>query len=878
MAAFDTASPASSISGTQSEPRSTLSRRQRPPDIDITAAMQNRIPLRATKESRSGKRESRLGFRSIFARHRGSSDGDEIRAARNVARAGKRDSITVDRDGNPSYGLRPTAAQSETHLAPMSADGPFLRPRTSTIKSPTFMAPRSPLGPAGKRRGSLATWDPVPLFQAYPQAVRTATLPACVQADSLLRAHQKRELINNSNINHPDLGDQKALFVDMARKKHRRNSSSVKLDWTTKLYVLVTSGYLLQYSGDGTHDRLPEKVIQLCKDSAAFASDIIPGKHWVLQVSSVFEEGALTSQDTRSLFGKFGMREKEKRLASDILMVFENVDDMEDWMSFLRREIESLGGKRPVTETGAPKEHVQHTPLRTHSSQRALVVRDPHRFGSVTSPETRWDAPVALDEPEMHIDATMTELPLDRSFDDNSTTNSFVSQDGRQLDGLRDSSNRYSFTSAARTIVTSDSSPSNSPIRDSFGSLISNSDEPTPLAEETEIRRRPNAAEIEDRRQSYRTNNMVHDISASPAHRAHSSLSSIQEPPNFSLPYAGTRRRSATHDAVHVHNAHGASGRPPRRMRRPPPSALGLSRPLSIVADTPSPSKLSPTPRSPLKTDDSTGASQRPTSPSMFAGWTPGNAKPEYDLSSRASSRGSLRTSYQVSVHNSPRKYASMTTLRPAADDSVWGEAPKFDLPIHAAFSRPALRDGAEDPAGIPRSMSSMGTYESSGRSRSPIIRAAAAKKRASMCSLPSVKVSPRHRSVSMFPTTATSRHRDLSADGRTPSPPSPSPSPHRGPKRGSAMTIPGYAGQKRSRPSSPRTNNNNNITLINRRSLPQMPHLHPQQNSPLLPPPAPPPTKALPPIPPQARKRRSSSIPPRMGMRTPATLVGGEI
>ena len=106
----------------------------------------------------------------------------------------------------------------------------------------------------------------MPLFQAYPQAVRTATLPACVQADSLLRAHQKRELINNSNINHPDLGDQKALFVDMARKKHRRNSSSVKLDWTTKLYVLVTSGYLLQYSGDGTHDRLPEKVIQLCKD------------------------------------------------------------------------------------------------------------------------------------------------------------------------------------------------------------------------------------------------------------------------------------------------------------------------------------------------------------------------------------------------------------------------------------------------------------------------------------------------------------------------------------------------------------------------------------------------------------------------------------
>lgn len=868
MADSDIASSASNTSGGSSEARTTLSRRQRPPDIDITAAMGNRIPLRAEKEARSGRRESRLGFRSIFARHRGSGEADEIKAARNIARAGKRESVTAEKDGSPQYALRPIAVQSETHLAPVSADGPLLRPRTSTIKSPTFMAPRSPMGPTSKRRGSLATWDPVPLFQAYPQAVRTATLPACIQADSLLRAHHKREMINNTNINHPDLGDQKALFVDMARKKHRRNSSSFKLDWTTKLYVLVTSGYLLQYSGDGTHDRLPEKVIQLCKDSAAFASDIIPGKHWVLQVSSVFEEGTVMSQDTRSLFGKFGMREKEKRQASDILMVFENVGDMEDWMSFLRREIESLGGKRPVTETGAPKEPVEHSQLKSQPSQRALVVRDPYRFApAVTSPETRWDTSITFDEPELHLDATLTELPLDRSFDDNSTTNSIVSQDGRQLDGLRDSSNRYSFTSAARTIVTSDSSPSNSPIRDSFGSLISNSDEPTPLAETTEIRRRPNAAEIEDRRQSYRTSNVVHDMNAGPApHRTHASLSSIQEPPNFSLPYAGARRRSSTQDAVHVHNSHGASGRPPRRMRRPPPSALGLSRPLSIVADTPSPSKLSPTPRSPLKTDDSNGLSQRPNSPSMFTNWMAGDPKPEYDLSSRASSRGSMRTSYQVSVHNSPRKYASMHTLRPA-DDSVWGETPKFDLPIHAALSGSSLFDRAEAAAEIPRSMSSMDSYETSGRSRSPIIRAAAAQKRASMCSLPSAKSSPRHRSVSMFPTT--SRHRGSALSYRDEGNRSrdKSPSPQRGPRRGSAMTIPGHTQKQSGR----------STKLNNRRSLPQMPHAH-AQNSPLLPPPAPPPTKALPPIPQAKKKRRSSSIPPNVGMRNSATLVGGEI
>ncbi|KAI3398024.1 hypothetical protein diail_10001 [Diaporthe ilicicola] len=868
----DITSSASSTSGGSGEVRTTLSRRQRPPDLDITAAMENRVPLRAEKEVRLRRRESRLGFRSIFARHRGSGEAHEIKAARNIARAGKRESLTGDKDGSPPYALRPIAAQSETHLAPVSADGP-LRPRTSTIKSATFMAPWSPIGPASKRRGSLATWDPVPLFQAYPQAVRTATLPACIQADSLLRAHQKREMINNTNINHPDFGDQKALFVDMARKKHRRNSSSFKLDWTTKLYVLVTSGYLLQYSGDGTYDRLPEKVIQLCKNSAAFASDIIPGKHWVLQVSSVFEEGAAISQDTRSLFGKFGMREKEKRLASDILMVFEDVGDMEDWMTFLRREIESLGGKRPVTETGAPKEPVEHPQLKNRPSQRALVVRDPYRFApAVTSPDSRWDASITFDEPELPLDATLTELPLDRSFDDNSTTNSIVSQDGRQLDGLRDSSNRYSFTSAARTIVTSDSSPSNSPIRDSFGSLVSISDEPTPLAETAEIRRRPNAAEIEDRRQSYRTSNAVHDMNTGPApHKAHSSLSSIQEPPNFSLPYAGPRRRSSTQDSVHVHNANGASGRPPRRMRRPPPSALGLSRPLSIVADTPSPSKSSPTPRSPLKTDDSSnGLSQRPNSPSMFTTWNAGNPKTEYGLASRASSRGSMRTSYQVSVHNSPRKCASMHTLRPA-DDSSWGETPKFDLPVPAALSGSSLYDRAEAAAEIPRSMSSMESYETPGRSRSPITRAAAAQKRASMCSLPGTKTSPRHRSVSMFPSTSRHRVAALSYGDEGSRSRDRSQSPQRGPHRGSAaMTIPGPTRKK---------SGSLATKLSNRRSLPQMPHAqHAQhaQDSPLLPPPAPPPTKALPPIPLAKKKRRSSSIPPSVGMRNCAALVGG--
>ncbi|KAK7743192.1 translation initiation factor eIF3 subunit g [Cytospora paraplurivora] len=635
--------------------------RMRPPDSEIRASMESRLPLRDEKDGKPVKRESRLGLRSIFARRRGISEMDDPRPARDVATPGMRE--TMHADSSTSYGLQCLGMQSETHLAPIKADGPPTRPRTSALRSPTFVAPKSPLGNSHKKKGSLATWDPIPLCQAYPQAIRTAILPACVQGDALLRVHNKRETMSTGNISHPDFGDQKAMFVDMARKKHRRNSSTLNMEWTTKVYILTASGYLLQYAGEGTNDRLPEKAVHLCKDSAAFASDVIPGRHWVLQVSAIFEECALMSHDTRSLFGKFGMREKEKRqAASDILMVFENAEDMENWMTLLRREIESLGGKRSLTETGAPRE-VPDDLDQLQPCQRLVAVREPFRFASTTtSPGLEWDTTSPFDGSELPLDTTLTDLSPGRSFDDNSTTNSFVSQDGHQLEGLRDSSNRFSFMSATRTIVTSDSSPSNSPLRDSFGSQVSDSDDATPLANEktfVEVRRRPNASEIDDRRKSYRTSNIFLEHSASqPAHRVHASLSSIQEPPNFSLPQP-RRRTVSSGDPVHM--AHVAPVRPPRRLRRPPPSSLGLSRPLSIVADSPSPSK------SPLETNDSANVHQPLDSSSMCTTWMAGdNQDSEYE-----SNRESTKTSLQISTLTRPRN-GEITTehafLRPIFD------------------------------------------------------------------------------------------------------------------------------------------------------------------------------------------------------------------
>lgn len=836
-----------------------LSRRMRPPDLEIKASMDNRAQ-RGEKLQKAGRRESRLAFGRLFGRHRVVTEVDTIKAAPGSHDSKELEGISRTIGGTP-YDLQAQGLKSEVHLRPIPNIDPIPRPKTAGMKSPTFAPPLSSPTSAlnGKRRGSLATtaWDPVPLFQAWPQAVRTATLPACLQADNLLRLHNKKEVL--PTISHPDLGDEKDVFVAMAKKRHRRNSSSFKLDWTTKIYILVTSGYLLQYAGDGPHDCLPEKVVQLTKDSAAFASDVIPGKHWVLQVSSVFEDGALTSHDTRSLLGKFGLREKERRQASDMLMIFENAADMESWMSLLRREIEVLGGKAPMTEIGTPRLDdnqpvVEASPI--SPAGRTLVMRDPN-FGRIGSmPDLRWDASITFDGPELHLDATLKEVMPDHTFDDNSASNSFVSQEGRQLDGLRDSNNRYSFMSAARTIVTSDSSTCNSPIRDSFGSGSQGShpsEESTPLADEAdEAQLRPNATEIENRRQSYRTSNMFFDHNRQyPTHRQHSSLSVVQEPLNFSLPHPAARRRAASQtasDPAHIAQTMAAPSRPPRRPRRPPPPTLGFTRPLSIVADSPSPSRT--TPLNPMDIDAGPDSLAAPDSPSLFTSWAGESNRLGYELSSRASSRLSNVTSFQVSVH----KFASMTSLRPA-DNSLWGDddASRLHTPL---YSPSPMREPPLSANDIPHGITSLDSpgMTSPVRSRSPIQRAMAAQKRASMYSLSSAA---RRGSISSAFTTTSStappshhhRSSQQSADYHDEF--------FMAPRKGSRLSVPGHA-----------RSGSDASSLSNRRSMPQLP----QPALPVGPPPMPPPTKALPPIPVGAKKRRSESVP--AWQRAPSVAV----
>lgn len=599
------------------------SRRTRPPDIDEVAD-ENRVPLRSEKASR---RESRLGLRNIFGRSKAPKEIETVKEVeaptfpQNIAEPiAQEQRSPVAEKSNWSY------SQSAPALNPGFTTGSFpfsmtqsSRPLSTMVEAPQpgqIAHDQVSIG-AGRQRGvvggksvkgSMGSWHLPPLFKAFPQAIKYMTLPATsIPADTLLRFYdRKTNVISREEPAEPATpsttdGDRPAER-EKSKKKHRRNTSAtgLKFEWVNKIFVLVTSGYLLQYSGEGAFDRLPEKVLQLGKNSAAFASDVLPGRHWVIQVSSVMDSDGMPASDSRSLFSRLPFRASDRRQASNFLMVFETVEDMEGWIAILRREIEALGGKRPLSETGMPKAQDDAAPLRQQTSQRTLIVRDRDHLSRRSSQEGHWQG-------SAHQNATPTptdsDLNNDQAVDDMSTTNSFVSQDGRQLDSLRDSSNRLSFISSGqRTVVTSPgSSPECSPTVDSFPTSFEEKRQEE-ASTQAETRLRPNAAAISNRRQSMQTLGPFVDIRPGMANmRPQSSYGSDMAyphktpTPNFSVPHSSNRRfsyaRNTPLDPSAFHQSATEGGELYHRtsIRKGPPTTLPIARPLSMVADQPSP-------------------------------------------------------------------------------------------------------------------------------------------------------------------------------------------------------------------------------------------------------------------------------------------------
>lgn len=595
----------------------TPSRRARPPPIDDLEENgdASRIPLKAGRLQRTG---SKGGLRAMFTRNKLEKDAmcavlEEPLPGRRPSEARTIAGHSLHRNDSVKKVAEPTPitpAKSASRVPRMNLRSKSVKENSQTGK-PTPRPTKPTAKPVIPR--SPAAWDPPPLFQAYPQAIKHAQLSASIlSADSIIRIsnHKRNNSLNGSpqgRKNSSSGQDQTAAKKTVkARNRHRRQMSGSisKADWTQKIYVLVTSGYLLQYAGDGPFDRLPEKILQLGKDSVAFASDVIPGKHWVLQISQSMDADGMPIADSRSLLSRLTFRGAEyRRTATSFLLVLNSAEEMDSWIAIVRREIESLGGKKQLSETGKQRPDDKVLLLQAQPSHRYLAQKNSGQFSNPSSPtnpcfgsppwKVEIEAEGRLEDP--NVPSFPSPLSAKLLAQHQTIPSSIMYHDARQRENLRENANRLSYMSSGqRTLVTSQhSSATSSPTRESMTTY----DEVSSMVSNEELRPRPNARIVAERRRSMQTLR-IQTLESLPKNFRHStygvpngSPKSYQFPkPNFIRVSPSTKRLPSEEPPpvpALVSNARSKSMR--KGARKGPPTALDVSRPRSAGSGSLSP-------------------------------------------------------------------------------------------------------------------------------------------------------------------------------------------------------------------------------------------------------------------------------------------------
>ncbi|KAG8526493.1 uncharacterized protein KY384_008693 [Bacidia gigantensis] len=326
------------------------------------------------------------------------------------------------------------------------------------------------------------TWEPPPLFQAYPQSVKHAELRApTMAADTIVRLNLERQIANTKHTPSPDSLNRGKKQKEKKLKKVSALDLSNSRDWTDRTFVLVTEGYLLQYAGRGCHDRLPEKILPLGRESAAFVTDAIAGCPFVLQISQISgDDGSINPEISKELLRKANLKSEIKRSASTILLVLTSPAAMNAWLVAVRKEIEASGGKEYKPDVfgtdGVEDERLDPSfpDLRRIPSQRYLVKREPHKFTkdplpSMTSDESNDDRRRSQVPRGLGSSIKRYSLATQDSTNSRYMSDTTASIDQIHLDKLRESP-RQSYASVdAKTASTSRcSSAERSPVLERF--------------------------------------------------------------------------------------------------------------------------------------------------------------------------------------------------------------------------------------------------------------------------------------------------------------------------------------------------------------------------------------------------------------------------
>ena len=456
--------------------------RIRPSQILENAETVPLSPLNLSFKTEPAQRTPRMSLFNLFSR-------PKVEKQRGYAERG------LERPSLPTKNASSSTPNLVVQVQPSSAaattpDAPSLR--TNATKSTSRLTFKEP-PPRALHERKTGPFEPPPLFQAYPQATKDGVLEVSnMSAEAVLQKSKSKKATASQlraiDDTFRDGSTEETLSFETRRGpkstlKHVANGASVNVDLPRKIFVLVTSGYLLQYTETGPSDRLPERMLHLGKESAAFACDLLPGKHYVLQVSQAVDPQGVIIANSGSIFSKLGIRSATaKRMTSNFLLVMPSAGEMESWMSAIRQEIESLGGNKVVPEpvrpgTGdaaAKMTELKKTPSHSHRYQ---IKRNPSKVTGVTSPR-QATSPKASPRtgPEkfssdigmidgIEIEASKLDkesqeaTARNRALSDVSsmTSSAAASLEQHQLNNIRSSgsiSNRMSFTSQTPTVAT----------------------------------------------------------------------------------------------------------------------------------------------------------------------------------------------------------------------------------------------------------------------------------------------------------------------------------------------------------------------------------------------------------------------------------------
>ena len=419
-------------------------------------------------------------------------------------------------------------------------------------------------------------WDPPPLFQAYPQAVKHTTVHApAVSADAILRYQSDKK----RRTKRKDIGRERRKTDNIVPDENENTAGGEdRLElgqWSPKIYLLVTSGYFLQYAGDGSFDRLPEKIMPIGKDSAAFASDAVPGKHWVLQVSHSSDEGGNPKIDNSwSFFKRFGMGGDLRRCsASNFLLVLENANDLDSWLSVVRKEIETWGGARyHHTATSRPSDEEVALALQQTSSRRFQVKRDPNQFSNDVQETSNFYGEAAKDNVPSLSGRKYSTTTQSSVYYSPSTCHETASPCQNNLERLRCSPRMSYHSAGAKTHSTSrQSSPMPSPTKPilQLGELNFSRE---PLALDDRLITSDDQTSNQASSQSCSQRALEHALSPSvsrPPSTGRSSRAPSSGAPNFSVP-SFSKRYSTAHSTPPLSTTSSSgSGNLPRKSMSP---------------------------------------------------------------------------------------------------------------------------------------------------------------------------------------------------------------------------------------------------------------------------------------------------------------------